>query len=165
MRVCDHPGCEEEGVHRVRVAPEHWESYCWLCLSHARAHNRAWRFGRGLSAQQLEAILRADQVGRRPTWPRSPRPFNPTIDASGLGIDTGIEKKPRSDPREQAAWRQLGFEVAVTLSELTARYRALVKKYHPDANKGNRQGEKRFKRIIAAYRFLRARLAKQESHS
>ncbi|MBZ0325498.1 MAG: J domain-containing protein, partial [Alphaproteobacteria bacterium] len=43
----------------------------------------------------------------------------------------------------------------VTLEELKTRYRQLVKRYHPDANGGDRTAEERFKAVSAAYAALR----------
>jgi len=41
---------------------------------------------------------------------------------------------------------------------LKRRYKALVKKHHPDANGGSRDAERRMQTINAAYATLKARL-------
>jgi molecular chaperone DnaJ len=48
----------------------------------------------------------------------------------------------------------LGVEETATREELKKTYRSLAKKYHPDANPGNRQAEERFKEISEAYDIL-----------
>ncbi|TAL04740.1 MAG: hypothetical protein EPO08_00485, partial [Rhodospirillaceae bacterium] len=52
-----------------------------------------------------------------------------------------------------------GLALPLTLEALRRRYKALVKKYHPDANGGSAEAETRMKRINAAYQTLRAILA------
>lgn len=48
----------------------------------------------------------------------------------------------------------LGVEETATQEEMKKAYRALAKKYHPDANPGNRQAEERFKEISEAWDIL-----------
>ena len=43
-----------------------------------------------------------------------------------------------------------------TLLEIKARYKELVKRFHPDANGGDRTAEERLKQVIKAYGVLRA---------
>ncbi len=43
-----------------------------------------------------------------------------------------------------------------TLIEIKARYKELVKRFHPDANGGDRGAEERLKQVIKAYGVLRA---------
>ncbi len=43
-----------------------------------------------------------------------------------------------------------------TLNEIKARYKELVKRFHPDANGGDRGAEERLKQVIKAYGVLRA---------
>lgn len=48
----------------------------------------------------------------------------------------------------------LGVEETATQEEMKKAYRSLAKKFHPDANPGNRQAEERFKEISEAYDIL-----------
>ena len=50
----------------------------------------------------------------------------------------------------------LNLEDGATLQEIKARYKELVKRFHPDANGGNRGTEERLKQVIKAYGHLRA---------
>jgi DnaJ-class molecular chaperone len=50
----------------------------------------------------------------------------------------------------------LGLEEAATLSQVKARYKELVKRFHPDTNGGDRGKEERLKQVIRAYGHLRA---------
>ena len=50
----------------------------------------------------------------------------------------------------------LNLEESATLQEIKSRYKELVKRFHPDANGGNRGTEERLKQVIKAYGHLRA---------
>ena len=58
-------------------------------------------------------------------------------------------------PAQARAFDTLDLTPPVTLEELKTRYRQLVKRYHPDANGGDRTAEERFKAVSAAYAALR----------
>jgi DnaJ-class molecular chaperone len=49
---------------------------------------------------------------------------------------------------------ELGLEDDFDVKTLKLRYKALVKKWHPDTNGGSRDAEERLKSINAAYKTL-----------
>ena len=51
------------------------------------------------------------------------------------------------------------LEPNYSAAELKARYKLLVKLYHPDANGGDKAAEERLKVITIAYALLKARFA------
>jgi DnaJ-class molecular chaperone len=57
---------------------------------------------------------------------------------------------------QQTAFDTLNLEPSATLNEIKARYKELVKRFHPDANGGDRGAEERLKQVIKAYGVLRA---------
>ena len=50
----------------------------------------------------------------------------------------------------------LNLEENATLHDIKARYKELVKRFHPDANGGDRGTEERLRQVIRAYGHLRA---------
>jgi preprotein translocase subunit Sec63 len=50
----------------------------------------------------------------------------------------------------------LNLEEGATLHDIKARYKELVKRFHPDANGGSRGTEERLRQVIRAYGHLRA---------
>jgi DnaJ-class molecular chaperone len=58
--------------------------------------------------------------------------------------------------REARALAILDLRPPVNLEEVKARYKALVKKLHPDANGGDKSAEERLKVVNQAYSTLKA---------
>ncbi|MFX3849702.1 DnaJ domain-containing protein, partial [Streptococcus suis] len=58
--------------------------------------------------------------------------------------------------REKDALAVLDLEHPSDKSKIKAQYRELVKKYHPDVNRGNARAEETFKKITRAYHHLLA---------
>ncbi len=93
--------------------------------------------------------------------PRVADPFQFFREA-GFGPHVGTRETPemeRARPAVRAAERKafmtLDLEVTASAEEIKARYKALVKRFHPDANGGDRAMEDRFRDIVQAYSFLR----------
>jgi hypothetical protein len=68
-------------------------------------------------------------------------------------------RSPPRDPElgklEARALETLGFESRAPLDEVRARYAELVKRFHPDANGGDRSSEGRLQQVIHAYKTLK----------
>ena len=63
------PGCHEAGEYRAPKSRTSLNDYYWFCLEHVRTYNAGWDFYKGMSPAEVEAQIRADMVGQRPTWP------------------------------------------------------------------------------------------------
>jgi len=176
------PGCSESGTHRAPKGRSELTDFFWFCLEHVREYNRHWDFCAGMSAGEIEEMIRCDTTWQRPTWPmgdwhsrerdlrsRVRREF---ADACFESADTrkgygngqehahrdprnGSQVGSRSSPR-QRAMAVLQLEEPVTFAEIKARYRDLVKRHHPDVNGGSRSSEERLKAINEAYTTLKA---------
>lgn len=166
VRRCDHPGCAAEGEYRAPRARDRLNEYFWFCLDHVRAYNAAWNYYAGMTPDQIEGELRRDTTWQRPTWPLGSktgnRRFTFTVhDPLGMFEDEQDEAaRARAAMRtpEEEAMRVLGLSAPPTLAELKARYKALVKRHHPDANGGDKDAEEKFKQINQAYTLLLASL-------
>ncbi len=177
---CNHVGCALPGEFRAPKSPEHVNEYYWFCLDHVREYNKGWNFCAGRSDQEVEAMIRADIVGWRPTWPlghlggRVARSrFARFKDGFGLFEDeAAAEEAVRAKTRERAQRRKaketgdserqaldvMELVPPLTVARLKARYKELVKLHHPDANGGDKQAEERLKLINQAYATLKSRL-------
>jgi DnaJ-domain-containing protein 1 len=169
-RLCAVAGCGEEGAYRVPKSRDEISTYLYLCLAHAREHNEKWDYFAGMSEAEIERFREAAVVGHRPTWPLGKRAAGAPRGSSGnYRIEDGYavfaEVAAPSEPRrpervltrlQRQAFDVLNLESSATLNQIKARYKELVKRFHPDANGGDRGAEERLKQVIKAYGVLRA---------
>lgn len=171
-RACDHPGCRAAGEFRAPRARAQLNEFYWFCLDHVRAYNQAWDYYRGMSEAEIERERRRDTVGQRPSWPMGSRGQGIPPHLRGLGIDQEalnealrrlLGEEPAAEPRrpkprtpEDEALRVLDLEPGATFDVIKARYKALAKLHHPDANGGDKAAEERLKSINQAYTLLKS---------
>ncbi len=168
---CAHPDCGKEGLYRAPRSRRALDSYYWFCLDHVRLYNKAWDYCAGMTPEDIEAHIRADVVGWRPTWPmgwwasrRADAIFDSVEDGFGFftaeaGRRAGAEGR-KTNPAglgtaEEKALSAMDLSSPVTLERVKARYKELVKRLHPDANGGDQAAEERLKSVNQAYATLR----------
>lgn len=167
-RTCDAPGCLEEGCFPAPRDRRRPRPYLYFCLEHVRAYNAGWDYYRGMSAAEIDADRRLDVLWRRPTWAlggKGARQANATFQfddplAAFTEEDAGRPAVRRFRPGSAEAEAQsiMSLDDDFGANELKMRYKALVKRWHPDANGGSRAAEERLKSINAAYRTLKSAL-------
>jgi len=165
QRVCEHPGCEENGQYRAPRSPDHLDEYLWFCKTHVREYNLKWNFFNGTTEEEFEEQIERDRV-----WGRETKPFNKSGDEqrawARLGIDdphqvlgqnatrnpgksiTGTRKLP---PTERRALDILEAKDHWTKSEIRKQYKALIKVLHPDMNGGDRGHEEQLQEVVWAW--------------
>ena len=173
---CAAPGCRETGESRVPKNRYDLDDRHWLCREHLREHNRSWDYFAGMTADEIERFGLDAITGHRPTWPLGKRAAGSKDDKRdqagsaywGYHIEDGFAvfeeaaepagppKRTRLTKGQLDALGILNLEETATLHEIKARYKELVKRFHPDANGGNRGTEERLKQVIKAYGHLRA---------
>jgi DnaJ-domain-containing protein 1 len=120
-----------------------------------------------MSENEIEAFRDAAITGHRPTWPlgkraaRSRHGQGPYTYDDRYGMFGDAAEKPRPPKRhitglQERALDVLNLDATATLHQIKARYKELVKRFHPDANGGDRGAEERLKQVIKAYGVLRA---------
>jgi len=168
VRICEHPHCREEGVHRAPKARDRLNEYFWFCLDHVRAYNRSWNYYEGMDEDAIEAHIRHDTVWQRPTWPLgswgSRRPafrdhFGFFADDDPLGSGRTESVRRAASSAEERALAVLDLRAPVSLEEIKVRYKILVKRLHPDANGGDKAAEEQLKLINQAYSTLKSVMA------
>jgi hypothetical protein len=170
-RACAAPGCREPAESKVPKSRANLEDRHWLCRAHLREHNQKWDFFQGMSSDEIERFCLDAVTGHRPTWPLGKRTANPHSGTSAQfaykfedGYAVFEEAAAPAEPRRRAtltksqldALAVLNLEENASLHEIKARYKELVKRFHPDANGGNRSTEERLRQVIKAYGHLRA---------
>ena len=165
VRLCEWPGCRNEGLYRAPWSRDELQRYRWFCLEHVRAYNKSWNYYDGMDDDEVEADVRRDTVWQRPSWPmgsrQQDRGYGPGRIRDGFGFfDDGPHEAPkRPVTAEERAMAALDLSPPVTISMVKARYKKLVKIHHPDANGGDKAAEEKFKEISEAYRIVMDSLA------
>jgi hypothetical protein len=169
---CHHPDCTEPGLFRAPKSRQRLSEYYWFCLEHVREYNSAWDYCAGFGAADIEAMVRAAACWERPTWRLGHRP-RARLDAAMAAFaeafrDSPSERsrdnrsqrrrnQPEPDKDRAAALAVFGLDRSATPTEIKACYKRLVKRFHPDANGGDKVAEDRLKVINQAYSSLRMR--------
>ena len=170
-RMCDAKDCIRPGNCRVSQSPQNLNEYFWYCAAHARAHNENWDYFKGMDNGEIQKFREDALTGHRPTWQLGKRAAkartgtrsqNPLHDSHALfeEDDAGNPTGPRRPERHLTRLQIMAFDTMAlahnaTLIEIKARYKELVKRFHPDANGGDRGAEERLKQVIKAYGVLR----------
>jgi hypothetical protein len=167
-RPCAHPGCEAAGEFRAPLhkpgssfappaGPPQWQ---YLCLDHVREFNAQWNFFAGMDEAEIWAAQ-----SPYPAWEREVRAFatnaDPRRPAAPLDDPLGIlrwktadRSTPRLPPEDERALKALNLGPDATLADVKSRYRELARRYHPDANAGDRRHEARLQAVSDAHAHL-----------
>jgi DnaJ-domain-containing protein 1 len=159
---CSAPGCPEPGDYKAPKSRYETGEYQYLCLEHIREFNRAWDYFDGWDREQIERFTYEAALGHRPTWKISSQPVFTSDVLRDRFFEMLGEKPPSSAHRresrvprkEREALAVMGLEPGAGLAEIKSHYKKLVKKHHPDVNRGDKASEETFKRITAAYHIL-----------
>ncbi|MGB0935341.1 MAG: J domain-containing protein [Alphaproteobacteria bacterium] len=171
IRICEHKGCEEQAMYPAPKGRSSLRQYYWFCLDHVREYNKKWNYYAGMDEDEIEHSRRVDITWQRPTWPIGKGPsksfakiFDQNFDPFSLFEDDHSPIQDNYQPSfaknsdEAKALKVLQLDQPVTFSDIKQAYKALVKKFHPDANSGSKQAEERLKRIIIAFGVLKKSL-------
>ncbi len=163
--TCMVSGCMEPGTYKAPRSRDELHDYNWYCLDHIREYNKQWDYFAGLDADDIEYFVRDAVTGHRPTWDRENRErkahehYFKLHDAlyeflsGGPGKPVAPPEPPLSGVLRKAL-ATMDIQYPFTEQELKSQYRNMVKKYHPDLNKGDKKYEETFKQITVAYHQL-----------
>jgi len=178
--ACNWPGCEEAATHRAPKGRLREGQYWRFCLEHVREYNSSYNYFSGMSDDAVARFQKDSLTGHRPTWrmgvngtstPGGPQaepkienaadPLNIFRELGGRNRWQPGTERPEREGRmirnaERKALETLGLELDVSRADIKARFKALVKKHHPDANGGDRGSEDRLREIIQAYNYLKS---------
>ena len=165
---CAVPGCNEPGEFKAPLQPANFDgpgAWRFLCLDHVREHNSKYNFFDGMSPEEIteaqSPLSGWDRPSRKfaangadppPKW----SDFTDPLDAIGARFRRFRESRPsRFSRTEQRALSVLGLGEEADRHSVRQRYSALVRRYHPDKNGGDRSHEARLTEVIEAYQLLR----------
>jgi len=176
--VCEWPGCKAAAPHRAPKGRDHENEYWRFCLNHVREYNATYNFFAGMSDDAVAKYQKEASFGHRPTWKIGMNGGKPTARSHSARFSPGTADDPlglfrhfgaraegeqtrRREARvvhnaERKARDVLGVETEATALEIKSKFKALVKRHHPDANNGDRSTEDRLREIIQAYNYLKS---------
>jgi hypothetical protein len=158
---CDHPGCSSAGEFRAprsNRVPGSEGGWQFLCLEHVRAFNSGYNFFDGLSPDEIR-----DAQSPLAGWETAATPKGRMAFSFGDAHDLfGADRKPPATARKWAAFGDaqalsaLGLGDAATADDVRRAYKRLVRRYHPDSNKGDRSMEGKLQGVVNAYTHLKS---------
>lgn len=130
----------------------------WFCLAHVRAFNAKYNFFDGLSPDEIHDAQSPLAGWERVVTERGREAFH-FGDSHGLFTE-GTPARPQArrwpEGADARALGLLGLDDAATGKDVRRVYKALVRRYHPDSNGGDRSHEGKLQAVVAAYTHLRA---------
>ncbi|MFN0264798.1 J domain-containing protein [Tepidamorphus sp. 3E244] len=173
--ICDHPSCAQPGPHRAPKGRGREGEFYNFCLDHVREYNKSYNYFTGMASDDVAAYQRDSATGHRPTWKmgqnaakpktgRAPRTGRFSVDDPFEVFENepdGPAPAPGAQRRTVLAAHRRAFETLdldeeAERTEIRSKFKALVKRHHPDVNGGDRSGEHRLREIIQAYNTLKS---------
>jgi hypothetical protein len=178
--ACEWPGCCGAATHRAPKGRTRENEYWRFCLEHVREYNHSYNFFAGMSTDDIARYQKDAVTGHRPTWKMGMNGGRPTMRSHSARFEPGFGDADdplgvfrhfggRADGEhlraretrvirnaERKALEVLGLEPDATTAEIKVRFKALVKRHHPDANGGDRSTEDKLREIIQAYNYLKS---------
>jgi hypothetical protein len=179
-QMCEWPECKNKGPHRAPKGRAQDKEYWHFCLNHVREYNQGYNFFQGMAPDAVASYQKDALTGHRPTWKMGANgtkgkgksgeanldgavdPFSMFDEMNGLGRGRrrAQAEAPKPEERkvmnaERKALQVMGLGPSATLDDVKAKYKALVKQHHPDANGGDRSTEDRLIEVIKAYNYLK----------
>ncbi len=175
--ACEHPGCKRVGEFRAPKGRGREGQFFKFCAEHVKAYNASYNYFAGMTDGAVADYQKDAIIGHRPTWKLGVN--SKTIRAAEQGARRGADatthdpfslfgergeqagrvQAPQAPVMSEAARKAYAtLDLAETTEPLAvkARYKQLVKRFHPDANGGDRSREERLQEIIRAYGYLKA---------
>jgi len=170
---CQWKGCQEKAEHRAPKGRGRDGEYYHFCLDHVRQYNATYNYFDGMSDGEVADFLKDAVTGHRPTWrvggngdapgigPRpgsfqnGSDPHDILSQRSRARRSAGSEYRRALKPLEKKSLAVLDLGPEATKDDVKAKFKALVKLHHPDANGGDRRSEEKLREIIQAYNYLK----------
>ena len=176
--VCQWKGCEGKGQHKAPRGRGHEGQYFMFCAEHIRHYNANYNYFQGMSDNEVADFQKDALTGHRPTWkaganawshgtgpgngkagaPAAAKPNDPHgFFAYRAKRQAKEDEAPRRyvKPIERKSLETLHLGENATPEEIKAKFKALVKVHHPDANGGDKRSEDTLREIIQAYNYLK----------
>ena len=168
---CQWKGCDKPGHHKAPKGRGHDGEFFVFCATHVRQYNASYDYFEGMSDQDVAQFQQSAAYGHRPTWKlgenawsgdgrkkRSAKAGGAQDFQAWRGRQAAADKRRpqrRLKPLEKKSFMVLELKETATKDDIKARFKALVKRHHPDATGGDRGSEEKLREILQAYNYLK----------
>ena len=163
--ICEWENCDRNGAFKAPKEKDNSKKFMWLCKEHIRTFNKKWDYFEGMSQKEIENFLKSDATWHRPTQKfGSLNNFFNILWNNALNDKFNLfnEKKTFNNTiskdlskKDKEAFKIMNLGSEDDWNIIQKKFKALVKKFHPDKNFGNKMYEDELKKITLAYNHLR----------
>jgi len=173
--TCNWRDCDRSGSHKAPRGRAQEGQYYHFCVDHVRQYNKQYNYFSGMSDEEFVDFQKSARTGHRPTWDmgknsqtgetestegqRNPRPARDPHGFIGDRDKAKSERKPKTARpvrnMERKSLETLNLGASATSEEISARFKELVKRHHPDINPGDKGSEEKLREVIQAHNYLR----------
>lgn len=165
--VCEWPDCEQPGKYPAPKGRDGENEYHYFCLRHVREYNKDYNYFKGMKDREVKDYISSSRTGHRPTWKLGENASNKAkaAQATAKKVDDPfdilgngeIHARPRRAVRNQElkSLHELGLDETANAAAVSKQYKILLKRLHPDANKGSRENEDKLARVLKAHEYLK----------
>ena len=167
--ICDWSKCNKICMYKAPVEKDNSKKFRLLCLEHIKEFNKSWNYFSDMNNEEIENFVKSDLTWHKPTksFGSSENFFrilwlNALDDKTGIFRNSDSRKFEKSNltVKDKEALKILGLKSDTNWSDIQKKFKILVKKYHPDKNRGSKKYEDILKKITLAYSQLRASMNK-----
>ncbi len=168
IQTCDWDHCKDTAPYPAPAADGSTQQR-YFCIQHIKVYNKSFNFFEKMSDEEITEYKESSTTGHRPTWTLGTRragtqgiqdkwkdPLELMKHYTTTSQRTKIAQARTASPGQISALDILDLTEVAKADEVKARYKKLIKKFHPDANGGDRKYEARLQRSIQAYEYLKA---------
>ena len=168
--ICDWKNCNEIGSYRAPMEKDNSKKYRLLCLKHIKIFNKSWNYFENMNDQEIEYFIKSDL-----TWHKATKKFGSSENFFNILWNNALEdklnifnrsnykeyKKMKISQTDRDALQVMELNEDAKWDKIQSKFKELVKKYHPDKNKGSKKFEDKLKIITLAYSQLKKTLGKK----
>ena len=168
--ICDWDNCKEQGIYKAPVERDNVRKYKLLCLKHIKIFNKNWNYFENMNDQEIEYFIKSDL-----TWHKSTKNFGSSDNFFNILWNNALDdklnifqsanyrdfKKTKMSQTDRDAFQVMELNVEVKWEKIQSKFKELVKKYHPDKNRGSKKFEDKLKKITLAYSQLKKTFGKK----
>ena len=168
--ICDWENCKNTGTYKAPIERDNSKKFRLLCLEHIKIFNKNWNYFENMNDQEIQYFIKSDL-----TWHKSTKKFGSSENFFSILWNNALEdklnifnrsnykeyKKMKISQTDRDALQVMELNEDAKWDKIQSKFKELVKKYHPDKNKGSKKFEDKLKIITLAYSQLKKTLGKK----